>query len=166
MSGDEAAYVSAVAVRALNARLDAELRAVIEQIPAARIHGPIPGEEWTAAEQLAHLGEFPHFFAGELAKHLEAEGREVGRTHDNTTRLAAIEGGRARSFEDLRREILRGQEELSAVLSGLRDEQLTWLGNNRKYGPEPLTTFLQRYILGHKQAHLEQLQKTVAALKR
>lgn len=166
MSGDEAIYASADAVRALNARLDAELRAVIEQIPAARIHDSIPGEEWTPAEQLAHLGEFPHFFAAELAKHLEAEGREVGRTHDNTTRIAAIEEGRARSGEELRTELLRGMEEMSAVLSGLRDEQLTWLGNNRKYGPEPLTTFLHRYILGHKQAHLEQLQQTLAALKR
>lgn len=139
---------------------------MIEQIPADRIRDPIPEEEWTAAEQLAHLAEFPRFFAGELASHLEAEGREVGRTHDSPTRLAAIEGGRARSFEDLRTEFLRGLEELSTVLSGLRDEQLTWLGNNRKYGPEPLTTFLQRYILGHKRAHLEQLQQTLAAMKR
>jgi hypothetical protein len=29
--------------------------------------------------------------------------------------------------------------------------------NNRRYGVEPLTSFLDRYVIGHKQSHAEQL---------
>lgn len=35
---------------------------------------------------------------------------------------------------------------------------------NVKYGQDSLTAFLDRYVIGHKAAHVEQLRSTIAAV--
>ena len=53
-------------VRAENRRLDTELLAEARAADPAGLH-LAPGEEWSLAQLLAHLGEFPRFFAEQLA---------------------------------------------------------------------------------------------------
>jgi hypothetical protein len=48
--------------------------------------------------------------------------------------------------------------ELAAELDKLRDEDIDAKTENVKYGPEPLTAFFDRYVLGHKAGHLDQLR--------
>ncbi|CAN5496157.1 hypothetical protein BH23ACT9_BH23ACT9_04640 [soil metagenome] len=91
MTGDRATWDRADQVRAHNDDLDRQLRALVDRVPADQLrHDPGDGE-WTLAENLAHLGEFPHYFARELTHMLAADDDvEVGRTHEHPERNEAI----------------------------------------------------------------------------
>ena len=54
-------------LRSENRRLDEALLAEAEAFDPERL-GVAPDGEWSAAQVLAHLGEFPCFFAGELRR--------------------------------------------------------------------------------------------------
>jgi uncharacterized damage-inducible protein DinB len=153
-------------VRAFNAELDRQLRALADRIDPSRLHDDPGGGEWTLAENLAHIAEFPAWFANDLVAQMREERPVVGRTHDHPDRLAAIAAAADRSLDDLRAELDASLDRLTAVLEELRDEHIDKLAQNRKYGPEPLRTFLDRYVLGHKAAHVDQLRRTIEAVQR
>jgi uncharacterized damage-inducible protein DinB len=151
-------------VRARNAELDAQLLALIDQLDADQLHTDPATGEWTAAENLGHLAEFPRFFARDIEAQLAREGATVGRTHEHEERLAATAAAKSTGFDELRGEVQAAFAELARVLERLEDHHLPRIGNNRKYGPEPLTVFLDRYVLGHKAAHVRQLEELLDAL--
>ena len=165
MNGSTGRPRTAAEVRARNAELDAELRRLVEQITPDQLHVAPRDGEWTPAEILAHLAEFPRYFAGDLARQLAAEGAEVGRTHEHPGRNQAIAAAPGRTIEELRDRLNSALDELAKTLEDLRDEHLGRIGNNRKYGPEPLAVFLDRYVLDHKAGHLDQLRRTVNELR-
>ena len=143
-------------VRAENRRLDEALLAEAEAFDPARL-ADAPEGEWSAAQVLAHLGEFPRFFAGELRRWKDDASAVIGRTLEHPVRLAAVE-----SPADARAELLAGMRsafaELAAALTLLADDDVEAKTENVKYGPEPLSAFLDRYVVGHKAGHLEQLR--------
>lgn len=151
-------------VRIRNTELDAELYRTVERITPGQLHAAPEEAEWTPAEILAHIAEFARFFTGNLERQLVAEGVEVGRTHEHPGRNHAIASASGRDLDDLRLSLKPALDELTAVLATLRDEHLGRIGNNRKYGPEPLAVFLDRYVLDHKAAHLDQLRQTLNRL--
>lgn len=164
MRSGEAPGRRAAEIRERNAALDRDLRAVAAQIsPEMLTRDPGDGE-WTLAQVLAHLGEFPHFFAVDLGAWLDAGAERdtvpVGRTHEHPVRLAAVNDPPA-ELDKLRRTMDRALQELAATLERLEDGHVQAPMNNRKYGSEPLTSYLDRYILGHKAGHVEQLQSTL-----
>ena len=53
--------------------------------------------------------------------------------------------------------------ELAAALELLVDDDVEAKTENVKYGPEPLTAFLDRYVIGHKAGHLDQLRALAAS---
>lgn len=166
MSHSGAVPDTADGVRALNAELDRQLRELADQIDPARLHDDPGGGEWTLAENLSHIAEFPSWFANDLVAQMRQDGPVVGRTHDHPDRLAAIEAAAGRSLDDLRADLDASLDRLAGVLEELRDEHIGKLAENRKYGPEPLSTFLDRYVLGHKAAHVDQLRRTIEAVTR
>ena len=143
-------------VRAENARLDAALLAEAESFDPARLTAA-PDGEWSAAQVLAHLGEFPRFFAGELRRWQADPSALIGRTHEHPVRLAAVEAP-----ADVLSELVAGARsafaELAEVLGTLTDDDVEAKTANVKYGTEPLVAFLDRYVLAHKTGHLEQLR--------
>ena len=143
-------------VRAENARLDAALLAEAESFDPARLTAA-PDGEWSAAQVLAHLGEFPRFFAGELRRWQADPAAVIGRTHEHPVRLAAVESP-AEALDQLVAGMHSAFAELDAALSRLTDDDVEAKTENVKYGPEPLSAFFDRYVLGHKAGHLEQLQ--------
>lgn len=155
-------------VRARNAALDAELRALAAQVPAHALGRDPGGEEWTLAQLLAHLGEFPSFFADDLGAWLDAGTTappvKVGRTLEHPGRLSAVAEARRADLAVLRADIDVAFAALATVLDRLDDAHLTATTHNRKYGAEPLTTYLDRYVLGHKAAHVTQLRSTLATV--
>lgn len=153
-------------VRARNASLDADLRALTSQVPADVLGRDPGGGEWTLAQLLAHLAEFPTFFAADLTRWLDDPSQPVGRTHDHPTRLAAVEEAGDEELDGLRAEMDEAFTMLADVLEGLEDRHLQAETQNRKYGPEPLTTYLDRYVLRHKAEHVEQLRATLDAVTR
>ncbi|HET7040386.1 MAG TPA: DinB family protein [Gemmatimonadales bacterium] len=181
------AGMSADQVRAENAGLDAALLAEAGAFDAGRL-AAAPDGEWSAAQVLAHLGEFPHFFAEEVRRWIEDSSSPIGRTMDHPIRLAAVEaphlsGAHALGgapppgeppvaplhedpVENLRRSLIEGMQaaftELAGELERLTDGDIDAKTENRRYGPEPLSAFLDRYVVGHKAAHLEQLRALAA----
>lgn len=159
---------SAADVLEQNAALDREIldreypAAMIRMQPPARDDDPDP---WTAAEQLSHIAEFQRFFSGQLEAWLEDPAVEIGRTHEHAERLAAIEAAAGRSPAELVDDVRSASESLAATLAKLEDDHLTADTNNVKYGSEPLTSFLGRYVVGHKRAHVKQLDDTLTAAK-
>jgi hypothetical protein len=148
--------MSADEVRVENARLDEALLAEAGAFDPARLTDA-PDGEWSAAQVLAHLGEFPRFFAGELRRWYDDRSAVIGRTMEHPVRLAAVE-----SPADALGELVAGMRaafaELAAALEALSDDDVEAKTENVKYGPEPLTAFFDRYVTGHKAGHLDQLR--------
>lgn len=169
MSNEPTTTVSSAADAAQqNAELD---RTILDQeYPAALIHTQPPArpddaDPWTVAEQLCHIAEFQRFFRSHLEAWLEDPAVEVGRTHEHEERLAAIETAAGRGPAELVSDIRAAADGLASTLAKLEDDHLTAPMNNVKYGSEPLTAFLDRYVIGHKRAHVEQLDVTLKAVK-
>jgi len=147
-------------VRAENRFLDEELMAEAEAFDAERLD-EAPEGEWSAAQVLAHLGEFPRFFAGELQRWRDDPTAVVGRTHEHPARLAAVS-----SPTEARNELMAAMRsafaDLAKALDTLSDNDVEAKTENVKYGPEPLSAFLDRYVVGHKAGHLDQLRALAA----
>jgi hypothetical protein len=148
--------MSADDVRAENARLDEALLAEAGAFDPARLTDA-PDGEWSAAQVLAHLGEFPRFFAGELRRWYDDRSAVIGRTMEHPVRLAAVESP-ADALDELVAGMRAAFAELAAALEALSDDDVEAKTENVKYGPEPLTAFFDRYVIGHKAGHLDQLR--------
>lgn len=155
---------TAVERRARNAALDDAIRRLIAQVPSRMLGSRPEGGGWTLAENLAHLAEFPLFFADEIGRQMRDDRPTVGRTHDHVARQEAISRAGERNLEELRSDVGAALEGLDDVLEDLRDEHMLKLGENRKYGLEPLSMFLDRYVLDHKAAHILQLEEALRSL--
>ena len=147
-------------VRIENRFLDEELMAEAEMFDPARLTDA-PEGEWSAAQVLAHLGEFPRFFAGELRRWRDDPSAVIGRTIEHPIRLAAVESP-ADALDQLMAGMRSAFAELAAELDALSDADVDAKTENVKYGPEPLSAFFDRYVIGHKAAHLEQLRALAA----
>jgi uncharacterized damage-inducible protein DinB len=156
--------VTADEVRARNAALDGELRALAAAVPAEALGRDPGGDEWTVAQLLAHLGEFPRFFADDLGAWLDDPDADVGRTVEHPARLAAVADAQRADLAGLRAGIDAAFAALAATLERLEDGHVRATMRNRRYGEEPFAAYLDRYLLGHKQAHVEQLRRTLAAV--
>jgi hypothetical protein len=152
--------VTAEEVRAENRRLDDRLLAAATSFAATRLTDA-PDGEWSAAQVLAHLGEFPRFFAGELQRWRDDPAAVIGRTHEHPVRLAAVESP-VRALDQLVTAMRAAFAELAGALEALTDDDIDAKTENVKYGPEPLAAFLDRYVLAHKSGHLEQLRALAA----
>ena len=143
-------------VRAENARLDAALLAEAEAFDPQRLT-EAPAGEWSAAQVMAHLGEFPRFFAGELRRWHADRSAVIGRTLEHPIRLAAVESPAA-ALGQLVAGMRAAFDDLAGALALLEDDDIEAKTENVKYGPEPLTAFFDRYVIGHKAGHLDQLR--------
>jgi len=148
--------VKAEKVRRENRFLDEELLAEAEMFDPQRLH-EAPDGEWSAAQVLAHLGEFPRFFAGELQRWRDDPTAVVGRTHEHPVRLAAVSSP-TQALSDLMAGMRSAFADLARVLDTLSADDVDAKTENVKYGPEPLSAFLDRYVISHKAGHLEQLR--------
>ena len=148
--------MTAEEIRAENARLDAALLAEAESFDPGRLL-VAPDGEWSAAQVLAHLGEFPGFFANELRRWRDDPAAVIGRTHEHPVRLAAVESPAA-VLDELITAMRAAFAELATALDALTDDDVEAKTENVKYGPEPLSAFFDRYVLAHKAGHLEQLR--------
>lgn len=150
-----AAALSAAEVVAVNARLDSQL---LDELGRADLARPGGAEHWVAAEVAAHLAEFPLFFAAEIDRWLADRSVTVGRTHDDERRLAAVAAAGGLDHAAAQAAVASSFAVLAAALGRLGDGDIRAATHNVKYGEEPLSAFLDRYVLGHKSGHLEQLR--------
>ena len=147
-------------VRIENRFLDEELLAEAEMFDPERLH-EAPDGEWSAAQVLAHLGEFPRFFAGELQRWRDDPTAVVGRTHEHPARLAAV-ASPTEALNELMAAMRSAFADLAKALETLSDKDVDAKTENVKHGPEPLSAFLDRYVIAHKSGHLDQLRSLAA----
>lgn len=152
---------TAASVRAANRTLDEELRAVMSRVTDAQLHLRTAPDEWTVAEQLGHISEFPVCFATQLRAWRRDRSVPVGRTHESADRLAGVARAAGRDAGALHGEATAALAELEEALAELTDRDLASPTRNVKYGDEPLSAFLERYVIGHKRAHAAQLRATL-----
>lgn len=167
MSGtDRAAWLeSADAVRRHNRELDERLLALLRDLPGDRLHEPLGDGEWTLAENAGHIAEFPRYFARQLREWIRGERVVIGRVAEHDAdRNDAVVRAPQRGVDELVAGAEASFAELAEVLEELTDEHLTATTRNVKYGDEPLHAYLQRYVVGHKEAHLDQLERALAAV--
>ncbi|MGH9023939.1 MAG: DinB family protein [Acidimicrobiia bacterium] len=156
---------SADEVRSLNRALDEQLRLLFGRIrPEDLLRSPGDGE-WSLAENLAHLAEFPGYFARQLHQWIAGQRTVVGRVAEHSAdRNDAIARAGDRPLTELLADFEASVDELAEALGGLRDDHLDTPTVNVKYGEEPLRAFLTRYVLGHKEAHIAQLGSALPAV--
>jgi hypothetical protein len=186
VSSPEVEVVPATAdgVRARNRELDAQLLALADGLrevaPApdragrARVgaagepaRGPAPDAEeaWSAFQVVAHVAEMSRFFAAHLEAWKADPATVIGRTVEHEERRAAVARARVNLMgasalaDDLRASLAR----LGDALSVLSDADIGAMTSNVKYGTEPLSAFLARYVLGHKAGHVTQLRELLEA---
>jgi len=158
VTGSAVMYATAEELRARNAEVDMAIIVLAESLRADQLDATADNE-WSPRQVLAHLGEFPRFFAVDLRSWLLDRSVSVGRTHEHPARLNAVslESAAGRESGALIAEMREAFAELALVLDGLSDADLQAASQNVKYGEEPLRAFLDRYVIGHKVGHLQQL---------
>lgn len=155
-------WSSADELRRHNRELDERLLALMDDVrPDELLRDPGDGE-WRLVENLAHIAEFPRYFARQLREWLDGDRVVLGRVAEHSAdRNDAVVRAADRDLHALRRDAVAAFAELRLVLDDLRDEHLDTTTHNVKYGEEPLRAFLRRYAVGHKAAHVEQLHRTL-----
>lgn len=165
MTTDAQVPTTAEGVRQRNRELDERLREEIAAVPGEHLRDDPGDGEWSLAENLAHIGEFPRYFARELIQMIRSDvDVEVGRTHEHPERNEAIADAEGKDRDQLAAAVDTALDELVNALRHVSDDDLQRVFTNRKYGQEPLTAYLQRYVLGHKAAHVAQLHRTLAVV--
>lgn len=161
MSGEDEG-AGAEALRARNAWLDAQLIELVDVVTDDQLPVRPDPQEWTLAENLAHIAEFPRYFARQLRGWLDSGRVVMGRVAEHSAdRNDAIARATGRTVRTFREDIIESFAALGRELDRLTDADLDRSVRNVKYGDEPLTSYLNRYVVGHKEAHLAQLRRAV-----
>lgn len=158
-------YSSAAEVRRRNVDLDGWITGLVERVPERHLHDALPEGQWTLAEHLGHLAEFPATFSRQLDEWLRGERAVVGRVADyDTDRLDALVRATERRRAGLVAELATSLGRMVSVLARFTDDHLTAHVQDVTEGRVPLIRILDRYVLGHKQVHAESLAAALADL--
>lgn len=120
---------------------------------------------WSSAQIVMHVGEFTRFFARHVRRWKAAPTSAVGRIHTNDERLGAVAAANESTAAELAGWLRFGCADLDDAISSLLDSDLDADTVNVKYGVEPLSSFLTRYVIGHKHGHIEQLTLVLHAIR-
>lgn len=165
MTGADDVIASADRLRERNEELDRQLRELVDQVSDERLRDDPGDGEWSLAENLAHLGEFPRYFAREIVRMVAADRDvDVGRTHEHPERNEAVAAAEGKDRDQLADAVGNALDEMANALRQVSDDDLRRVFTNRKYGQESLAAYLQRYVLGHKAAHVDQLRRALGAV--
>lgn len=121
-------------------------------------------DSWTLAETLVHMAEARQFFAGETRRVVAAPGSKVGRTMEDEGRLSNISEHGSDPLEIIRQKLVTSHQSLLDLLSGMSDDDLQLECEHIKFGRQTLGELVQRFIVGHDQAHAEQAQMLLPSI--
>jgi len=152
-------------------RLDA-----IEQRLDVRAANPLPGgltqadqdtgERWEAAQVWAHMAEFIGYWHEQfdtVIGQFAGEPVPFGRTKRDAGRIAAIEVGRQEPIEAL---VTRTRQALAAYrrrLAELSAPEWNAVGEHQTLGAMDMERMVERFVVGHLEEHLDQLDGLIGA---
>jgi hypothetical protein len=137
-----------------------------EPWPLATAFGTEPEAEWGPREVLAHVEEMLPFWLGELERVVDpatAPGPVAfGRIADDTARVAIIERDRSLPLGVLFGRIDVGLRDWADRLPTLTEAEKARIGIHPRLGELPAPGILERFVLGHAEDHIAQLETVLA----
>ena len=127
--------------------------------------GTGPEADWGPREVLAHVAEMLPFWLGELER--VAEGKPgptaFGRVADDPVRIGRVERERTLPLRVLFGRIDRGLRDWADRIAALTDDERAAIGLHPRLGELPAATILDRFVLGHAEEHIAQLEAILVA---
>lgn len=140
-----------------------------EPWPLAESFGTGPEASWGPREVLAHLAEMLPFWLGELERVVDGDGvtpAPFGRVADDAIRLGVIERDRTLPARALFARVDGGLWAWKERLPTLTEVERGKTGLHPRLGEMPAARIAERFVIGHVEEHLAQLQVILAAAGR
>lgn len=137
-----------------------------EPWPLAEDYGTGPEASWGPREVLAHVQEMLPFWLGEMERVADGDGSEAipfGRVADDALRLGIIERDRSLPLRVLFARIDAGLRDWAERLATLTASERERIGAHPRLGEMPAPAILERFVLGHAEDHLAQLDEILGS---
>jgi hypothetical protein len=155
-----------LALRAAYAELQPSVTAG-EPWPLAAAYGTEPEALWGPREVLAHVAEMLPFWLGELERVLDgtSSGPPIpfGRTADDPMRIGSLARDRTLPLRVLFARVDEGMRDWADRIGTLPDDAQARSGRHPTLGEMPATEILERFVLGHAEGHVAQLESILGA---
>jgi hypothetical protein len=132
----------------------------------AEDYGTGPEASWGPREVLAHVEEMLPFWLGEMERVIDGDGSAAtpfGRTADDAVRLGIIDRDRSLPLRVLFRRVDDGLRAWEERLPTLTDPERGRIGVHPRLGEMRAAAILDRFITGHAEDHIAQLNDILAA---
>jgi hypothetical protein len=136
-----------------------------EPWPLADDFGTGPEASWGPREVLAHVQEMLPFWFGEMERVADGEGTApvpFGRIADDTLRLGIIDRDRSLPLRVLFARIDAGLSVWADRIPTLTDVERARIGVHPRLGEMPAGSMLERFVIGHAEDHIAQLNDILA----
>jgi hypothetical protein len=156
-------------------RISAARRAYAELAPRimagepwalAEDYGTGPEASWGPREVLAHVEEMLPFWLGEMEKVIDGDGSTpvpFGRIADDELRIGIIDRDRRLPLRVLFARIDAGFAAWETRIPTLSETEAGRVGVHPTRGEMPASAMLERFITGHAEDHIAQLNDILAA---
>lgn len=131
----------------------------------AEDYGTGPEASWGPREVLAHVEEMLPFWLGEMERVVDGDGTApvpFGRIADDPVRIGIIERDRSLPLRVLFRRIDDGLAAWEARLPTVSDTEAARVGAHPRLGEMPASAILDRFVTGHAEDHIAQLNDILA----
>lgn len=140
-----------------------------EPWPLAAAFGTEPEASWGPREVLAHLTEMLPFWLGELERVVDGDGSgpvPFGRIADDASRIGLIERDRSLPLRVLFDRVDAGLWAWMVRLPTLTTADRERIGLHPRIGEMAVGRMAGRFIIGHTEEHIAQLESILAAAGR
>ena len=136
----------------------------VESWPLAEDYGTGPEASWGPGEVLAHVGEMLPFWLGEMERVIDGRTGPVpfGRIADDPVRIGIIGRDRSLPLRVLFGRVDGWLEAWADRLRTLDDAERARVGVHPRLGEMPAAAILDRFVLGHAEEHVTQLNEILA----
>jgi hypothetical protein len=136
-----------------------------EPWPLAEDYGTGPEASWGPGEILAHVEEMLPFWLGEMERVIDGGSGDpvpFGRTADDPVRIGIIGRDRSLPLRVLFGRVDAGLAAWANRLRTLGDDQRSRVGVHPRLGEMPASAILDRFVIGHAEEHVAQLNDILA----
>ncbi len=113
-------------------------------------------EEWSMMENLAHIAEFPPYWAKAMLKVVENPGQPFGRTHTDPARIAAVAEHAKDELTKALTRIETARFEANQLFLHINDEQWDKTGLHANRGEMNLRQVIDAFVIKHLRDHVDQ----------
>lgn len=136
-----------------------------EPWPLATAFGTEPEAAWGPREVLAHVAEMLPFWLGEMERVIDSGGGSAvpfGRVADDAVRIGLIARDRTLPLRVLFGRVDTGLRDWVERLGALTDDERNRMGVHPRLGEMAAAAVLERFVLGHAEDHVAQLEEILA----